>query len=127
MRVSEGIPFGRKAELCNPEIFEEHETVIVFTREEINRIYNSIMAEIDNITKIDLHLDRDEEWKLISYWPKIMQSVHNIDTNIDSIFENEPLQSYLDTYIYNKVHNSKKSVSISEKKAIAAINAHNLL
>jgi hypothetical protein len=34
MRVSEGVPKGRFAELYNPEMFQEHEEVIVFTRDE---------------------------------------------------------------------------------------------
>ena len=32
MRVSEGVPKGRIAELYNPEMFQELEEVIVFTR-----------------------------------------------------------------------------------------------
>ena len=43
MRVSEGIPNGRIAELSNPEMFKEHEEVIVFTRNEFNRFYTSMM------------------------------------------------------------------------------------
>ncbi len=127
MRVSEGVPSGRYAELYNPEIFEEHESVIVFTREDINRRYSSIMAEIDHINKIALHLDKSEEWKLIGYWPEIMQSVDTIDNNMDLIFEKEPLQSYLDAYIYNKIQSSRKSVSVTVNKAIASINASNNL
>ncbi len=127
MRVSGGVPSGRYAELYHPEIFEEHESVIVFTREYINRRYSSIMAEIDHINKIALHLSRSEEWKLIGYWPKIMQSVDVIDYNMDLIFEKEPLQSYLDAYIYNKVQSSQKDISVSENKAIASINASNNL
>ena len=126
MRVSEGVPFGRVAELYNPEMFHEHENVIVFTRDDINRTYFSIMAEIDHVNKIDLHLDRSEEWKLIGYWPEIMQKVHSIDMNIDLIFKKEPLQSYLDTYLYNNIKSSQKNVTVSQNKAIATINASNL-
>lgn len=43
------------------------------------------MAEIDYINKIYLHLDRNEEWKLIGYWPKIMESVDMIDMDMDLI------------------------------------------
>jgi len=42
MRVSEGVPRGRIAELYNPEMFHEHEEVIVFTREEFSHFYTSI-------------------------------------------------------------------------------------
>lgn len=125
MRVSEGVPSGRIARLYNPEIFQEHETVIVFTRDDVNQRYTSIMAEIDHITKIDLHLSRRDEWKLIGYWPKIMQSVHHIDMNMDLIFKKEPLQSYLDAYLYNNIQNTPKNISVSQKRAIATINASN--
>lgn len=127
MRVSEGVPFGRIAELYNPEMFEEHENVIVFTRDDINRRCTSIRAEIDYINKIDLHLDRSEEWKLIGYWPKIMQSVHRIDMNMDLIFKKGHLQSYLDAYLYNDICSSQKNVAVSQNQAIATINASNNL
>ena len=126
MKVSEGVPFGRIAELYNPEMFQERETVIVFTRDDINRTYTSIMAQIDHINKIDLHLDRSEEWKLIGYWPKIMQNVHIIDMNMDLIFTKEPIQSYLDAYLYNNIQSPQKNVAVSEKKAIITTNASNL-
>ncbi len=126
MRVSEGVPFGRIAELYNPEMFQERDTVIVFTRDDINRTYTSIMAQIDHINKIGLHLDKSEEWKLIGYWPKIMQSVHRIDMNIDLIFKKEPIQSYLDAYLYNNTPSPQKNVAVSEKKALITINASNL-
>ena len=102
MRVSEGIPNGRIAELSHPEMFTEHEEVIVFTRNEFNRFYNSIMEQIDYINHIDLYLDRSEDWKLIGYWPKILQRIHLLDRNIDSILTKEAsLQCYLDASFYN--------------------------
>jgi hypothetical protein len=58
MRVSEGVPNGRFAELYNPEMFQEREEVIVFTREEFNRFYTSMQDQIDYINEIDLYLDR---------------------------------------------------------------------
>ena len=67
MRVSEGVPRGRIAELYNPEMFQEHEEVIVFTRDEFRRFYNSMQQQIDYINEIDLFLDRSEEWKLIGH------------------------------------------------------------
>jgi hypothetical protein len=126
MRVSEGVPSGRFAELYNPEMFQEHETVIVFTRDDINRTYSSIMAQIDYINKIALHLDKSEEWKLIGYWPKIMQRIHMIDMDMDLIFEKEPVQSYLDTYLYDNIKSSQKNVALSEKEAIIKTNASSL-
>jgi hypothetical protein len=46
--------------------------------------------------------------------------------NIDLIFKKEPLQSYLDTYLYNNIKSSQKNVTVSQNKAIATINASNL-
>jgi hypothetical protein len=63
MRVSEGVPKGRIAELYNHEMFQEHEEVVVFTRDEFNRFYTSMRRQIDYINKIDLYFDRSEEWK----------------------------------------------------------------
>ncbi len=126
MRVSEGTPDGRIAELYNPEMFQEHEEVIVFTREEFSRTYRSIREQIDYIVKIDLHLDRSEEWKLIGYWPKIMQNVHRIDMNMDLIFKKEPIQSYLDAYLYDNIQISQNKVPVAEKEAITTIKASNL-
>jgi hypothetical protein len=126
MRVCEGVLDGRIAELYNPEMLQEHEEVIVFTREEFNRTYTSIWKQIDYINKIDLHLDRSEEWKLIGYWPKIMQNVHRIDMNMDLIFKKELIQSYLDAYLYDNIQSSRNKVSVSEKEAINTIKASNL-
>jgi len=83
------------------------------------------MAQIDDINKIDLHLDRSEEWKLIGYWPKIMQKVHGIDMDMDLIFKKEPLQSYLDAYLYSNVKIPKKNIAVSENEAAVKINVSN--
>lgn len=123
MRVSEGVPSGRFAELYNPEIFQEHESVIVFTRDDINRTYHSIMEQIDQINKISFQVD--EEWKLIGYWPKIMERVNLIDIEMDLIFEKESLQSYLDAYIYSNIQ-SPQNITVSDNKALAKINVPNL-
>ena len=117
MRVSEGIPNGRIAELSNPEMFQEHEEVIVFTRNEFNRFYTSMMEQINYINQTDLYLDKSEKWKLIGYWPKILQRVHLLDMNIDSLLTKEAsLQCYLDASLYNTVKVSQKNVILSKKK-----------
>jgi len=116
MRVSEGLPKGRIAELYNPEMFEKHEEVIVFTREEFSRTYSSMKEQIEYINKIDLYLNPDEEWKLIGYWPKILGSVHILNMNLDSILIKEPLQSYLDACFYDTTGSSHKNVSVSKKR-----------
>jgi len=114
MRVSEGEPRGRFTELYNQGIFQEHEEVIVFTRQEFNRIYTSIQEQIDYINRTDLHLDWSQDWKLIGYWPKIMERVHILDANMDSIFKKDPLQCYLDTYFYETASRSKKKAVTPE-------------
>src|SRR5664280_1915365 len=115
MRVSEGVPRGRIAELYNPEMFQEHEKVIVFTKEEFNRFYTSMQDQINYINRIDLFLDRSEDWKLIGYWPKIMEKVNILDVNMDSILTKEPsLQSYLDASIYNTIKSPNKNVTVSK-------------
>ena len=116
MRVSEGVPRGRIAELYNPEMFQEHEEVIVFTRDEFRRFYNSKQQQIDYINEIDLYFDRSEEWKLIGHWPKILERIHIIDVNMDSLLTNEPEQCYLDASLYNTIRSSQKNVEVSKKK-----------
>ena len=117
MRVSEGVPRGRIAELYNPEMFQEHEEVIVFTRDEFSRFYNSMQKQINYINDIDLFLDRNEDWKLIGYWPKIMEKVNILDVNMDSLLKKEPLQqSYLDASLYNTIKSPNKNYEVSKKK-----------
>jgi len=58
---SQGVPCGRKVELYNPELFDEHEEVVIFTREEFNRTYESIMEHMNFINLRDIGLDRTED------------------------------------------------------------------
>jgi hypothetical protein len=88
-------------QLYHPKFFNEHEEVIIFTREEFRRMYQSMAMQIDHITWLDMSLDRSEEWNLIGVWPKIMERIRLLDLNLESIFSNKPLQTYLDTYIYD--------------------------
>jgi hypothetical protein len=121
MRVSEGVPRGRIAELYNPEMFQEHEEVVVFTRDEFSRTYNSMKEQIDYINNTDLFFDRGEEWKLMGYWPKILARVYLLDRNLDSILEKEPLQCYLDACLFNTVGSSHKNVTVSKRKVPAQL------
>ena len=116
MRISEGVPNGRIAELYNPEMFQEHEEVIVFPREGFNRIYRSIQEQIDYINKVEMHLDRSEEWKLIGYWTRILERINILDLNMNSMLEKEPMQCYLDSYLYNTIKSSKNKVAASPRK-----------
>jgi hypothetical protein len=122
MRMSEGVPKGRFAELYHPEMFQDRGEVIVFTREEFNRFYNSMMEQINYVNNMDLFLDRSEDWKLLGYWPKLMEKVHILDVNMESILTKEPsLQSYLDASIYNTVKSHHKNVTTSKKKVTGQI------
>jgi hypothetical protein len=118
MRVSEGVPRGRFVRLYNPEIFHEYEEVIVFNRSEFQRTYASIEEQIDHINKKYLYLDRNDDWKLLGYWPKIMARVNLLDLNMDLIFKNEPLQCYLDAYLYSTIQSPEKEVVKTEKEVI---------
>jgi hypothetical protein len=122
MRMSEGIPIGRIAELYNPDMFQEHEEVIVFTREEFNQFYTSMQDQINYINEIDLYLNRSDEWKLIAHWPKILERVHILDMNMDSILTKEPFQCYLDASLYNTIRSSHQNVAVSKRKVSVQSN-----
>ena len=111
MKVSEGVPSGRIAEVYNPVLFQEHEEVIVFAREEFNRTYSSIKEQIEYINKIAVYLDEGEDWKLFGYWPKIYERIYLLDLNMDLIFQEEPVQCYLDAYLYDTIRNSEKKIA----------------
>jgi len=115
MRLSQGVLCGQRVELYHPEFFEEHEEVIIFTREEFRRMYQSMAAQINHLHRLDMGLDRSEEWKLMGVWPKIMERIHILSLNLESIFNKKPLQTYLDSYIY-------ESIGINEKTTIGSLN-----
>ena len=114
--MSEGVPNGRIAELFNPEMFLNYDEVIVFTREDFNRTYRSMIEQIDYIQKVEMHLDRSEEWKLIGYWTRILERINILDLNINLMFKEEPMQCYLDAYLYNTIQSSKNKVAASPRK-----------
>ncbi len=86
--------------------------------DELHRTYSHMVEQIDYINKISMHIDPSEEWKLIGYWPKIMERVHLLDLNMDLIFEKEPLQCYLDAYIYVSIRNVQKDIAASKRKGL---------
>jgi len=116
MRVTEAVPNGRIAELYNPEMFNEHEEVIVFAREDFNRTYSSIREQSDYINKVNMHLDRVEEWKLLGYWTKILERINILNINMNSMFKEEPVQFLLDSYLYDTIRSSEKKVSVAANK-----------
>ena len=103
-------------------MFKEHEEVIVFTREQFAKYYTSMMEQINIVNDIDLYFDRKEEWELLGLWPKIMERIHILDINIDSILKKEPLQCYLDASLYNTIGSSIKNVEVSKRKVSVQLN-----
>jgi hypothetical protein len=98
-------------------MFQEHEEVIVFTRDEFSRFYNSLWKQIDYINETDLFLSSNDEWKLLGHWPKVMEKVNILDVNMDSLLEKEPsLQCYLDASLYSTIQSSNKKVIVSKRK-----------
>jgi hypothetical protein len=62
--------------------------------------------------------DQNEEWKLLGLWPKIMERVHILDVNMDSIIKKEPLQCYLDASLYETIMNPSKPANVVVKKKL---------
>ena len=89
---------------------------IIFAREDFNRTYSSIREQIEYINKIAVHLDEGEDWKLLGYWPKIYERIYFLDLNMDLIFQEEPTQCYLDTYLYDTIRSSKEEITTSKRK-----------
>ena len=100
MRASQGASYGRYGELYHPEVFNDHEEVIVFKREEFASVFKSMMNSIDYINDIDLKFNREDDYKLMGLWPQIMGRIHIIDVNIDDFIVQDPLQGSLDAFLY---------------------------
>lgn len=115
MRLSQGVLCGRRIEVYHPEFFDEHEEVIIFTREEFRRMYQSMTTQINHLHRLDMGLDRGEEWRLMGVWPKIMERIHILSLNLENVFNNKPLQTYLDSYIY-------EGTGMGEKTTIGSLN-----
>lgn len=99
LRVSEGVPRGRRVFLYHPELFNEHEEVIVYNREEFKRSYLSMQESIDFIMKSCYFFDQDRYWEIEGLWPRIMERINIINININSFYEQKGVQTYLDTYL----------------------------
>lgn len=62
MRASQGIPHGPKARLYYPELFQDHEEVIVYEREEFRRTFTNLRNNIRDIFWMDISLKSDKEY-----------------------------------------------------------------
>ena len=82
-------------------MFNNNEEVIVFKREEFASAFKSIMGSIDYINDIDLKFNREDDYKLLGLWPKIMSRVHIMDVNMDNFLMQESSQCSLDAFLYN--------------------------
>ena len=103
MRVSQGVPCGRKIDLYHPDLIKEHEEVIIYTRDEFRRNFNLIREQIDYIIRVDLLLKQDNSWKLMGHWPNIMERVHILGSGLESFHCGSPSQAYLDSYMHDEV------------------------
>ncbi|UTB32698.1 MAG: hypothetical protein NKF70_14670 [Methanobacterium sp. ERen5] len=122
MRFSEGTTKGRFVDITDPDRFEQNEEVIVFTREEFSWVYRSLMNQINYVNDLALKMDPSETWKLMGYWPKIMEGVHIIDKNMGMLLTEKPQQAYLDAFLYDAPTVAKsKPVRIKEKVPIQQI------
>jgi hypothetical protein len=72
MKFSQGASNGRYGELYHPEMFSDREEVIVFKREEFASSYRSMMEQIEFIEDINLKFNKEDDYKLLGLWPKIM-------------------------------------------------------
>ena len=62
-------------------------------------------------------MNQNEDWKLIGYWPKILQRIHLLDRNIESILTKEASQQcYLNASIYGLIKSSSKHVTVASKR-----------
>lgn len=103
MRVSQGVPCGRKIDLFNPDLISEREEVIIYTRDEFRRTFTLMREQIDNIFHWGMGLEPDEGWKLMGHWPHIMERVHILGLGLESFYGESPSQTYLDSYMYDEV------------------------
>lgn len=115
MRVSEGVPQGRFVNLYHPELLEEHEEVIIFTRKDFNNFHRSIEEQIDVITRYNMLATDDREHSLWGHWHQIYDRIRLIDLNLDLVFADESLQSSLDAYLYDMIDYFENEVDTKSK------------
>jgi hypothetical protein len=80
-----------------------------------------VLNQINYVNDIALKLDPSEIWKLMGYWPKIMEHIHIIDRDMDMLLTEKPQQPIIDVFLYNALprvkttnHNQRKSKFFSQ-------------
>ena len=102
MRASQAVPFGAKVILYHPELFSEHEEVIIYERDEFRRTFNNIRDSVQEIIiKNQQQEQQQNSRRLMGEWMWIMERIHLINNNLEDFFTETPCQGYLDTYIHN--------------------------
>lgn len=116
MRTSQGIPFGGRAILYNPDSFQDSEEVIIYSREEFRRTYRALHNHVNDIFLMDRSLTGDDNRRLMGHWHWIMKRIHIINSEADSFLSVRPSQGYLDTYFNNPVKITEEEMleSLSE-------------
>lgn len=110
MRASQGIPHGPKARPYHPELFQNHEEVIVYEREEFKRNFKAMRNSIGDIFLMYLGLDAEDDFMLLGQWPRIMEKIHIINLELNSFFNEKPVQCCLDTYMHNPVKDTEQQL-----------------
>lgn len=110
MRASQGIPHGPKARPYHPELFQNHEEVIVYEREEFKRNFKAMRNSIGDIFLMYLGLDVENDFMLLGQWPRIMERIHIINLELNSFFSEKPVQCCLDTYMHNPVKDTEQQL-----------------
>ncbi|MEN6553874.1 MAG: hypothetical protein ABFC34_13430 [Methanobacterium sp.] len=116
MRVSEGIPRGRKVHLYHPELFSNHEEVVIYTRDEFRRSYLAMREYLEYAFKQYSQIDNERDFELAGYWARIMERIYFLNVNMELFLDKGPSQAYLDTYVEIQVDPSEDLLVESARK-----------
>lgn len=116
MRVSEGIPRGRKVHLYHPELFSNHEEVVIYTRDEFRRSYLAMREYLEYAFKQYSQIDNERDFELAGYWARIMERIYFLNVNMELFLDKGPSQAYLDTYVEIPVDPSEDLLVESARK-----------
>ncbi|CDG64290.1 MAG: hypothetical protein PWQ15_192 [Methanobacterium sp.] len=119
MRVSEGILRGRKVQLYHPELFSDHEEVVIYTRDAFRRNYLSIKENLEYAIKQYSQIDKQREWELTGYWARIMERIHFVNVDMELFLDKSPSQAFLDTYVKIPVDTTEDLIAESAQKVSA--------